>query len=315
MAMLELNPGPFPRSPPLPRQEVMQKRGRGRPRKEVTTDIEGNNQTTEISGKEYLIEEHIKNTADTSRYATIKDFFEPAEDPLVPCTTEPEYSLKSVYELIQDKFDRLNSEIRSMRAEINNMNEENIKLKEEMKEMCKKIRTLEERTDSHSKLKGMVDFEIDKMLNETTKKNLIIFNFPFKTSEYVEELKKFIKENLELNWIEIEGLIQLGNRKHNQVIKVMTESVKDRNLILSKFWTTRFKMTDEKKKIIISTDLCLRSRIRKKLLLKQIKLEKSGDNRIKIRDDYFLKENTMYTYDLNTKEIIQVNHFLETNII
>ncbi|XP_023209951.1 uncharacterized protein LOC111612896 [Centruroides sculpturatus] len=130
----------------------------------------------------------------------------------------------------------------------------------------------------------------------------------YKNNEKIKEIKQFINEELGLKNIEIEGLVQLKNSKNNLIIKVILESVKDRNLVLKRFWTLKPKIVNEtEKKIIITTDLCIRSRIRRKKLQDQIKVEKTTKNKILIRDDYYIKDNIIYTIDMNTNKILQMD--------
>ncbi|XP_067121862.1 uncharacterized protein, partial [Centruroides vittatus] len=297
IAGVEPNPGPFPRSPQQTSHQDMQKKGRGRPRKESSKDEEKEIQQIEnLSIDSHQIEEENKQPSVFTKEPTIHDYFEPVNELESQTAVKSPYTLQSIYELIQDNFSRLNIEIQSIKSEVNTLKEEYKCYKKELTEIRNKLQELDKKSEINDHLKGMFEFEFDKLANEKTKKNIIIINYPFATSDYLQEIISFINNELKLKNIEIEGLIKLNSSSNKPIVKIILESINIRNLILKEFWSIKPNLVGvNEKKIIFTADLCRRSRIRKKHLQARIKLEKSNNEKIIVRDDYYIKDNLVYT--------------------
>ncbi|XP_067138719.1 uncharacterized protein PF3D7_1120000-like [Centruroides vittatus] len=134
IAGVESNPGPPPCSPQRLIQFEMQKKS--------SKDEEKENQLVEILSEEYYqIEEDRKQLSESTKNLKI-----PVSEPESHVTDESQYTLKSIYELIQDKFCQLNIEIQSIKSEENKLKEENKNYKEEMNRISQKLQELDEKS-------------------------------------------------------------------------------------------------------------------------------------------------------------------------
>ncbi|XP_067138478.1 chromatin target of PRMT1 protein [Centruroides vittatus] len=119
IAGIEPNPSPLPRSPQQMSQTNMQRRGQGRLCKDNLKEKEKGNQLNDLISEDYYqIEEDLgKSSPVTSRTIKINECFETVSHKELQIQDESQYSLKSIYELIQDKFSQLQNELHGIRTE------------------------------------------------------------------------------------------------------------------------------------------------------------------------------------------------------
>ncbi|XP_067128728.1 uncharacterized protein [Centruroides vittatus] len=214
---IEPNPGPLSRSPQHLSQMEMQNRGRGRPRKQNFKEIVKENQVDNLLNEEFLqIEEECGGgSLDTTRSTKIPEYFQALrdKDPLVQ--EDSQYTLKSIYELLQNNFSQLNREIQGIKTELNLMKEEKKHFQEELVRVSQKMEEIETLSKNNSHFRGMFEFELDKLKNERTNRNIIIINFPFTSTDYANEINQFIKEDLRIKNISIESLTRINYNGSN----------------------------------------------------------------------------------------------------
>ncbi|XP_023238934.1 uncharacterized protein LOC111637633 [Centruroides sculpturatus] len=292
MAGIEPNPGPLSRSPQENVRLDMQKRGRGRPRKENVKvfNSECSEEETLCGELFHLEEESAGYNSGPLKSSKISEYFEPS-------------SLKEP---------QLNHDIHDIKNELQCMKEENKRYQEELQMLSQEMKKLDVLVKHNSQLKGTLEFELDKLVNEKTKNNIVIINFPFLNTDYINEIEFFIKNVLEIENCSVETLIKLRDKDTNPMIKISVDGEHNRNLILSKFWKSRVKFNNERyKNVIFTTDICRRSRLRRKKLMPIIKQEKIKGNKIIVRDDYYIQGKNIFTYDINSNSVIQLDDFLE----
>ncbi|XP_067121774.1 uncharacterized protein PF3D7_1120000-like [Centruroides vittatus] len=289
------------------------KEGAGRPRNVNPKVPEKTNIAEIVLSQEIHPEEqdYDRDELIDVRSPKIQDYFHTVRGIDTSTAEEPRYSLKSIYELIQEKFTQLNTELQNIKTEVNILKEENKAYQLESKKLAQKLEEIDSLTKDNSHTKGMLEFEIDQLLNEKMNKNTVIMNFPFKTTDYLNEIEQFIRIELGITNSSIDSLIKLSNNEYKPMVKIVLSSTYERNLILKEFWSKISKINSQEwKKIIFKTDLCRRLKLRRKKLIPIAQQEKAKGVKIIIRDDYYINKETIYSYDLNLEKVIQLKSFL-----
>ncbi|XP_023228954.1 uncharacterized protein LOC111629304 [Centruroides sculpturatus] len=228
IAGIESNPESLPRSPQQMSKEGMQKRGCGRPRKDNSKEMEKEKQLDDLMSEDYyqFEEDYCKSSLPATRTTKIHEYFETLRD------TEPQFNI----------------ELQGIKTEVNSLKEENKYFQGELTKLFQKIEEMEEISKNNSQIKGMLKFEINKLVNERNSKNIIIKNFPFNSIDCVKEINQFIKEDLGITNRSIESLIRLTKNEIKPIMKISLYSLYVRNSVLKKFWKMKVNFNNEERK-------------------------------------------------------------------
>ncbi|KAK6196422.1 hypothetical protein SNE40_001651 [Patella caerulea] len=213
-------------------------------------------------------------------------------------------SIKDLTQIVLD----LKEEIASLRGEMRELN-----IKDEVMTLRNEVSQIKSVTDSFMS-------KVDVNENQMRQKNLIFYGFD-EIKEGSREtwgdceilIRKFLSEKLGVDGAEddssvsIDRVHRVGKRNQNssrpRPIKVLFHRLQTRDIIL-----TKARQLLKESSVSVSEDFTNRVRSIRKGLIPHLKeAKRNNDNTVTLKSDKLIINRNVFTFDLETKQIIQLN--------
>ncbi|KAK6192085.1 hypothetical protein SNE40_003628 [Patella caerulea] len=220
---------------------------------------------------------------------------------------DPNNTEKSEIKLLTEMLQSLKQDIADLKQEVKDIN-----IKEEVTKIKSDVKDLKTETVD-------LKLKVDMCENKIKQKNLLIFGVKENKQDSVEDCETLVREIMvnefqveearDTSLMGIERVHRIGRRNNRapkpRPILIMFEKLRDRDTILK---SGREQLKTSNSELGVSEDFTVRVRKIRKALIPKLKEAKQNGKKTFLRSDKLIIESEMFTYDLDTNEIIKLTH-------